>query len=89
MVLANGDVAVATSRDSAALDFSRDGATARNFLKLDLDVNCKESVDRAFAKALAVFGTVDVVGEHCCQFAVIKVLTSISQQRWFWAAWGV
>ncbi|KAK4703224.1 hypothetical protein P7C70_g2991, partial [Phenoliferia sp. Uapishka_3] len=61
VVLKNGDVAVATSRKSASLDFSADGATADNFLKVDLDVTKKASIDAAFAETLKKFGRVDVV----------------------------
>lgn len=62
VVLAAGDIAIATSRKSASLDFSADGATAKNFLKVDLDVTQDASVEGAFEKALAVFGQIDVVG---------------------------
>ncbi|KAL8287155.1 hypothetical protein RQP46_003607 [Phenoliferia psychrophenolica] len=61
VVLAAGDIAVATSRKSALLNFSASGATEGNFLKVDLDVTSDASIDQAFEKTLAKFGRVDVV----------------------------
>ena len=61
VVLAAGDIAIATSRKAALLDFSSSGATSSNFLKVDLDVTKDESVDAAFEAALKAFGRVDVV----------------------------
>lgn len=58
-VLAEGDIAVATARDSSKLSF--DGASPENFLALDLDVTNKASIDTAFEKAVARFKRIDVV----------------------------
>lgn len=58
-VLAEGDIAVATARDSSKLKF--DNTTSSNFLAVDLDVTKKQSIDAAFDKALSQFNRVDVV----------------------------
>lgn len=58
-VLAEGDIAVATARDSSKLKF--DNTTSDNFLAVDLDVTQKQSIDAAFDKALSQFKRVDVV----------------------------
>lgn len=58
-VLAEGDIAVATARNSSKLSFS--GTSDKNYLAVDLDVTKKVSIDAAFDKALHKFGRVDVV----------------------------
>lgn len=58
-VLAEGDIAIATSRDSSKLKF--DNTSSKNFLGLDLDVTSQKSVDAAFEKALSQFKRIDVV----------------------------
>lgn len=58
-ILAKGDIAVATARDSSKLKF--DNTTPENFLAVDLDVTKKQSIDAAFDKALSQFQRVDVV----------------------------
>lgn len=58
-ILAEGDIAVATARDSSKLKF--DNISAKNFLAVDLDVTKKQSIDAAFDKALSQFKRVDVV----------------------------
>ncbi|KAJ4388978.1 hypothetical protein N0V93_006440 [Gnomoniopsis smithogilvyi] len=58
-VLAEGDIAVATARDSSKLKF--DNTSSKNFLAVDLDVTKQQSIDAAFDKALSQFKRVDVV----------------------------
>lgn len=58
-ILAEGDIAVATARDSSKLKF--DNTKPENFLAVDLDVTKKASIDAAFQKALSQFKRVDVV----------------------------
>lgn len=58
-IIAEGDIAVATARDSSKLKF--DDISPQNFLAVDLDVTNKQSIDAAFDKALAQFKRVDVV----------------------------
>lgn len=58
-ILAEGDIAVATARNSSKLKF--DNTSTKNFLAVDLDVTKQPSIDEAFAKALAQFKRVDVV----------------------------
>lgn len=58
-VLAEGDIAVATARDSSKLKF--DNTTSSNFLAVDLDVTKQQSIDAAFDKALSQFKRIDVV----------------------------
>ncbi|CAN8095557.1 unnamed protein product [Discula destructiva] len=58
-VLAEGDIAVATARDSSKLKF--DNTSPENFLAVDLDVTNQNSIDAAFDKALSQFKRVDVV----------------------------
>ncbi|KAF2101826.1 NAD(P)-binding protein [Rhizodiscina lignyota] len=60
-VLFNGDVVVATARNSSKLDFSSHGANSHTFLSVDLDVTSKGSINAAFDAALEKFGRVDVV----------------------------
>lgn len=59
-VLAKGDAVVATARNSSKLE-SPSGASAKNYLAVDLDVTSQDSIHAAFAKALEQFGRVDVV----------------------------
>lgn len=58
-VLAEGDIAVATSRDSSKLQF--EGSNDKNFLAVDLDVTSPASCEKAFKAATDKFGHVDVV----------------------------
>lgn len=58
-IIAAGDIAVATARDSSRLRF--DKTSPDNFLAVDLDVTKKESIDNAFDRALSQFKRVDVV----------------------------
>ncbi|PSR78338.1 hypothetical protein BD289DRAFT_376878 [Coniella lustricola] len=58
-VLAAGDIAVATARDSSKLHFEH--TTPDNYLALDLDVTKQDAIDAAFSKALSKFKRVDVV----------------------------
>lgn len=58
-IIAEGDYAVATARDSSKLSF--EGTTKENFLAVDLDVTSKPSIDAAFQKALSHFKRIDVV----------------------------
>lgn len=58
-ILAEGDIAVATARDSSKLSF--DSTSPENFLAVDLDVTKKASIEDAFEKALSQFKRVDVV----------------------------
>ncbi|KAM0754015.1 NAD(P)-binding protein [Meredithblackwellia eburnea MCA 4105] len=59
VVLANGDKAIATSRNGSSLKF--DGANKDNFLGVSLDVTSNDSIDDAFEAGLKAFGRVDVV----------------------------
>lgn len=58
-ILAEGDIAVATARDSSKLRF--DSTSPENFLAVDLDVTKPGSIDAAFDKALSQFDRIDVV----------------------------
>lgn len=58
-ILAEGDIAVATARDSSKLKF--ENTSSKNFLAVDLDVTKQQSIDAAFEKALSQFKRVDVV----------------------------
>lgn len=58
-ILAAGDIAVATARDSSKLQF--DHTTPANYLAVDLDVTKQDTIDHAFAQALSKFKRVDVV----------------------------
>lgn len=58
-VLAEGDKAVATARNSSKLSF---GNTSKdNYLALDCDVTKQESINEAFEAALKHFGRIDIV----------------------------
>lgn len=57
--LREGDSVVATARNSSNLSFP--SATKDNLLAVDCDVTKQDSIDAAFAKALAHFGRIDVV----------------------------
>ena len=59
MVLAKGDIAVATARKPETLTF--EGTTKDNFLALALDVTSKSSIDAAFKAAVEQFERIDVV----------------------------
>lgn len=58
-IIAEGDIAVATARNSSKLKF--DNTSSKNFLAVDLDVTKKASIDSAFDKALSQFKRIDVV----------------------------
>lgn len=58
-ILAEGDIAVATARNSSQLKF--DNTSSENFLAVDLDVTQQASIDAAFEKTLSQFKHVDVV----------------------------
>ena len=57
--LSEGDIVVATARNSSKLSF--DNTTKDNFLAIDCDVTDTSSVDKAFEKAVSQFSRVDVV----------------------------
>lgn len=58
-ILAEGDIAVATARDSSKLKF--ENTSPQNFLAVDLDVTKRASIDNAFETALSLFKRIDVV----------------------------
>lgn len=58
-VIERGDIAVATARDTAKLEFS--GTSETNYLPLELDVTSKDSVKKCFSDAKSKFGRIDVV----------------------------
>lgn len=61
VILSKGDHVVATARNPDKLDFSSDGANDSNFLAVQLDVNDKASIDKAFEAAVDKFKKIDVV----------------------------
>lgn len=58
-ILNRGDIAIATARTPAILEF--DNTTENNHMTLKLDVTDTESIKAAFAEAIKRFGRIDVV----------------------------
>lgn len=58
-VLRQGDIAIATARKPASLQF--DNTTASNYMALELDVTDPKSIKKAFAQVAQAFGRIDVV----------------------------
>ena len=58
-ILAKGDYAAATARNSSKLSFK--GGNDKNLFLVDLDVTSKESIEKAFEATLKKFGRIDVV----------------------------
>ncbi|KAJ5757558.1 Short-chain dehydrogenase/reductase SDR [Penicillium nucicola] len=58
-VLNRGDIAIATARNPASLEF--ENTTEKNYLPLELDVTSVESIKAAFAQAVKHFERIDVV----------------------------
>lgn len=59
IILAGGDIAVATARNASQLSF--EGAKSNNYLAVKLDVTRQGDIDEAFKQAVDKFGRVDVV----------------------------
>lgn len=58
-IIASGDIAVATARDSSKLSF--ENTSSKNYLAVDLDVTKKDSIHAAIEKTLEHFKRIDVV----------------------------
>ncbi|KAJ7577365.1 hypothetical protein C8J56DRAFT_836362 [Mycena floridula] len=70
VVLKNGDIAVATARDTSSFTDLASQYPETQFLALKLDVTNKSEISSAFAAALKAFGHIDVIVNNAGAFLI-------------------